>query len=70
MPSANEETVDEVFRLARRADHQALRAKLHDDVTWQPSPTAKWKACTSPDEVVRTLLWRAEANRSRANPGV
>ena len=65
MPSANEETVDEVFRLARRADHKALRTKLHDDVTWQPSTTAKWKACTSADEVVRTLLWRAEANRLR-----
>jgi ketosteroid isomerase-like protein len=65
MPSANEETVGEVFRLARRADHKALRTKLHDDVTWQPSTTAKWKACTSADEVVRTLLWRAEANRLR-----
>jgi ketosteroid isomerase-like protein len=65
VPSANEETVEEVFRLARRADHKALRAKLHDDVTWQPSAGAKWKACTSADEVVRTLLWRAEANRLR-----
>jgi ketosteroid isomerase-like protein len=65
MPSANQEAVEEVFRLARRADHRALREKLHDDVTWQPSATAKWRPCTSADEVVRTLLWRAEANRLR-----
>ncbi|MES1246351.1 MAG: hypothetical protein ABUS54_01605 [Actinomycetota bacterium] len=63
--SPNEETVHEVFKLARRADHRALRTRLHDDVTWQPASTAKWNACSSADEVVRTLLWRAEANRLR-----
>ncbi len=63
--SANEETVDEIFRLARRADHRGLRKRLHDDVTWQPAATAKWAPCTTADEVVRTLLWRAEANRLR-----
>lgn len=63
--SRNEETVDEVFRLARRADHRALRTKLHDDVSWHPAEKAKWKACADADEVVRTLLWRAEANRLR-----
>jgi len=65
MPTANEAIVHEVFRLARRADHRTLRTKLHDDITWSPSQTAKWKACTSADDVVRTLLWRAEANRLR-----
>jgi ketosteroid isomerase-like protein len=65
MPTANEAIVHEIFRLARRADHRMLRTKLHDDITWDPSPTAKWKACTSVDDVVRTLLWRAEANRLR-----
>ena len=63
--SPNEETIDEVFRLARRADHQKLRMRLHDDATWRPAPTAKWKECETADEVVRTLLWRAEANRLR-----
>lgn len=61
----NEELVQEVFRLARRADHRTLRTKLHDDVTWNPAATAKWKPCSDADEVVRTLLWRAEANRLR-----
>jgi ketosteroid isomerase-like protein len=65
MASANQDAVEEVFRLARRADHRSLRARLHDDVTWQPASTAKWKPCTSVDDVVRTLLWRAEANRLR-----
>lgn len=65
MASPNEDTIDTVFKLARRADHRQLRTRLHDDVTWQPASTAKWNACTSADEVVRTLLWRAEANRLR-----
>ena len=65
MPSRNEETVEELFRLARRADHRELRKHLHDDATWQPASSANWSPCTSADEVVRTLLWRAEANRLR-----
>jgi ketosteroid isomerase-like protein len=63
--SPNEESIDEVFKLARRADHRQVRARLHDDATWHPASTAKWNACTSADDVVRTLLWRAEANRLR-----
>lgn len=63
--SPNTETIEEVYRLARRADHAQLRTRLHDDITWQPASTAKWKECTNADEVVRTLLWRAEANRLR-----
>ena len=63
--SVNQDTIEEVFRLARRADHRELRKRLHDDVTWVPASKAKWKPCTTADEVVRTLLWRAEANRLR-----
>ena len=65
MKSANTDAVVEVFHLARRADHRALRLRLHDDVTWHPAHEGKWKPCTSADEVVRTLLWRAGANRLR-----
>jgi ketosteroid isomerase-like protein len=63
--SPNEDAIQELFQLARRADHRQLRTRLHDDVTWQPASTAKWNPCTNADEVVRTLLWRAEANRLR-----
>jgi ketosteroid isomerase-like protein len=63
--SPNEETIEEAFRLARRADHRQLRTLLHDDITWRPASTAKWAECTTADEVVRTLLWRAQANRLR-----
>jgi ketosteroid isomerase-like protein len=63
--SVNQDTIEEVFRLARRADHRELRKWLHDDATWHPASKAKWKPCTTADEVVRTLLWRAEANRLR-----
>lgn len=63
--SVNQETIETVYRLARRADHRELRKFLHDDATWSPAPTAKWNPCTTAEEVVRTLLWRAEANRLR-----
>lgn len=65
MPNANAAAVVEIFQLARQADHRALRLRLHDDVTWYPAKEGAWKACESADEVVRTLLWRASANRLR-----
>ena len=63
MASANTAAIEEIFRLARRADHQTLRLHLHDDATWHPAREGAWKPCTSADEIVRTLLWRADANR-------
>jgi ketosteroid isomerase-like protein len=65
MASSNTDAIEEIFRLARRADHRTLRTRLHDDVTWHPARENAWKACTNADEVVRTLLWRATANRLR-----
>jgi ketosteroid isomerase-like protein len=59
------ETVEEIYKLARRADHRALRLRLHDDATWHPAKEDSWKACENADEVVRTMLWRADANRLR-----
>ena len=59
------ETIEEIYRLARRADHRALRQRLHDDVTWYPAREDAWKPCANADEVVRTMLWRADANRLR-----
>ena len=63
--SPNQERVEEIYKLARRADHRALRTRLRDDATWRPATSAKWNPCKDADEVVRTLLWRAEANRLR-----
>jgi ketosteroid isomerase-like protein len=57
--------VREVYELARRAKHAELRTRLHDDVTWHPAREGAWKACENADDVVRTLLWRADANRLR-----
>jgi len=65
MQSANTSAVEEVFHLARRADHRTLRLRLHDDATWHPAKEGAWNPCTTADEVVRTLLWRANANRLR-----
>jgi len=63
--SANTAAIEEIFRLARRADHRTLRLHLHDDATWHPAREGAWKPCTTADEIVRTLLWRADANRLR-----
>jgi ketosteroid isomerase-like protein len=65
MSSPNRETIETVYRLARRADHRTLREWLHDDATWHPAYEGTWKPCENADEIVRTLLWRAEANRLR-----
>ena len=65
MASANTAAIEEIFRLARRADHRSLRLRLHDDATWHPAREGAWNPCTTADEIVRTLLWRADANRLR-----
>jgi ketosteroid isomerase-like protein len=57
--------VREVYALARRADHVELRRRLRDDVTWYPAREGAWKPCENADEVVRTMLWRANMNRLR-----
>ena len=65
MPGPLAEAIEEIYRLARRADHRALRQRVHDDATWHPAKEDAWKACENADEIVRTMLWRAEANRLR-----
>jgi len=65
MRGALSETIEEIYRLARRTDHRALRQRLHDDATWHPATEDAWKPCENADEVVRTMLWRADANRLR-----
>jgi ketosteroid isomerase-like protein len=57
--------VTEVYELARKAKHAELRTRLEDDVTWYPAREGAWNPCVNADQVVRTLLWRAEANRLR-----
>jgi ketosteroid isomerase-like protein len=57
--------VREVYELARRAKHAELRTRLLEDVTWHPAREGAWKPCENADDVVRTLLWRADANRLR-----
>jgi hypothetical protein len=61
----NGERVKELYDLARRTNHRELRTRLHDDVTWHPAREGGWDPCVDADQVVRTLLWRAEANRLR-----
>ena len=65
MAGALAQAIEEIYHLARRADHRALRQRLHDDATWHPAKDDAWKPCENADEVVRTMLWRAEANRLR-----
>ena len=65
MISPNRQAIETVDQLARRADHRTLRQWLHDDATWHPAREGSWKPCENAEEVVRTMLWRAEANRLR-----
>jgi len=62
---ANVEIVREIYELARRGNHRELRTRLSDDATWHPVHDDAWKACTTADEVVKTMLWRSQANRLR-----
>jgi ketosteroid isomerase-like protein len=61
----NVAAVHEIYELARRTNHSQLRTRLHDDVTWHPAREGAWKPCENAEEVVRALLWRADANRLR-----
>jgi ketosteroid isomerase-like protein len=61
----NVAAVREVYELARRAKHAELRTRLREDITWDPAREGAWKPCENADDVVRTLLWRADANRLR-----
>jgi ketosteroid isomerase-like protein len=61
----NSERVDELYELARRTKHKELRTRLHEDVTWHPAREGVWNPCVNAEQVVRTMLWRADANRLR-----
>jgi ketosteroid isomerase-like protein len=61
----NPAAVREAYELARRAKHAELRTRLHEDITWHPAREGAWKPCENAEDVVRTLLWRADANRLR-----
>jgi len=61
----NADRVREVYRLAQRANHRELRLLIVDDATWHPAREGAWNPCVNADQVVRTLLWRAGANRMR-----
>jgi hypothetical protein len=62
---ANADIVREIYELARRGNHRELRTRISDDATWQPAREGTWNACTSADEIVKTMLWRSSANRLR-----
>jgi ketosteroid isomerase-like protein len=61
----NTERVEELYHLARRTNHRELRMRLHDDVTWHPAREGAWNPCVNADQVVQTMLWRADANLLR-----
>ena len=64
--SAAQETVQQAYDLARRADHRNLRKLIADDATWLPAREGAWNPCRDGDMIVRTMLWRAGmANRLR-----
>ena len=65
MAGTNLDAVREVYNLARRAKHRELLLLLADDVTWKPAREGAWNPCVNAEQVVRTLLWRVDANHMR-----
>ena len=63
--SRNVGAVHEAYDLARRGDHRELRSRIVDDATWEPAREGAWNPCRDADQIVRTLVWRASANRMR-----
>jgi ketosteroid isomerase-like protein len=63
--SANVDAVLRAYELARKGDHRQLRTRIVDDATWHPARVGAWNPCRDADQIVRTLLWRAHANRMR-----
>jgi ketosteroid isomerase-like protein len=63
--SANVDAVLGAYELARKSDHRQLRTRIADDATWHPAREGAWNPCRDADQIVRTLLWRAHANRMR-----
>jgi ketosteroid isomerase-like protein len=62
---ASVDAVREAYELARRGDHRTLRTRILDDATWHPAREGAWNPCRDADQIVRTLVWRAHANRMR-----
>jgi ketosteroid isomerase-like protein len=64
--SAAQDTVEQAYALARRADHRNLRKLIADDAMWLPAREGAWNPCRDGDMIVRTMLWRSGfANRFR-----
>jgi len=63
--SRNVAAVREAYELARRGKHRELRTLIADDATWHPAREGAWNPCRNADQIVRTLVWRAHANRMR-----
>ncbi|MHB8649044.1 MAG: nuclear transport factor 2 family protein [Gaiellaceae bacterium] len=63
--TGNADSVKRIYELARRANHKELRTHIEDDATWQPAKEGLWNPCRDADQIVRTMLWRTEANRLR-----
>jgi len=62
------EVVQQAYELARRGDHDALRALVAADATWLPAREGAWNPCRDGGQIVQTLLWRTGA-ANRLRPG-
>ncbi len=64
------EQVRELYRLARRGSPEEVIAMIDPDATWHGVNDDAWKPCANGDEVVRTLMWRANALRWRVGESI
>ena len=65
MPGPALTAVQELYEHARRGEHSKMRPLIADDATWHPAKDGAWNPCRNADQIVKTLLWRAQMNRMR-----
>ena len=50
---------DELYRRARRERPDDVAQLVAEDATWDGAEGTRWKRCTNRDQIVRTMMWRA-----------
>jgi ketosteroid isomerase-like protein len=52
---------DELYRRARRERPDDVAQLVAEDATWDGAEGTRWKRCTNRDQIVQTMMWRANA---------
>jgi hypothetical protein len=56
---ATRSRTEELYRRARRGSPSDVAELIADDATWHGVEGVKWAPCENAEQIVRTLMWRA-----------